>query len=308
MKKIYLSLLALIFALQLSAQTTDVCLIDIILPTQYVNFNSSIAVKIRIKNCGNQTLTSIPLTYRRLTQNLFTEIWTGNLTAGDSTDFTFQTLLNIPMGSSFYFYTYAQLPEDSNQANDTLSRLIQICSVYPAAGITGQSNIIAYETPYTYTTPSIMNATSYEWEYLPSDSVSIINNGTSATITFHSGSISGFLSVNGKNSYCSGNKYYLYLGPYTYISESNKNEFNLLQNNPNPASTNTTIKYSIPTAGIIKFEVLNILGQTVFSKTEKQQAGENSINLNLKDFRNGIYYYAIEYKGKKQFKKMMVLK
>jgi hypothetical protein len=65
----------------------------------------------------------------------------------------------------------------------------------------------------------------------------------------------------------------------------------LKQNYPNPFNSDTTISYSIPTAGKVRLELFNIPGAKVKNISEgTQNAGTYSVNLNAAGLPNGIYF------------------
>ena len=82
----------------------------------------------------------------------------------------------------------------------------------------------------------------------------------------------------------------------------------MAQNSPNPASTNTNIEYNLVTAGNVKVELINLLGEKLMLKTFIAEIGKNNFVLDVSGLPNGIYYYSMEFKGKKQFKKLVVSK
>lgn len=82
----------------------------------------------------------------------------------------------------------------------------------------------------------------------------------------------------------------------------------LEQNYPNPFSEFTTIDFSIPTAGNVRFFVVNTLGRLVYQKDEFYTEGRHSINFSYSDLSTGIYYYGIEFEGKRLMKKMIFRK
>ncbi|QOJ27959.1 MAG: T9SS type A sorting domain-containing protein [Ignavibacteriales bacterium] len=86
-------------------------------------------------------------------------------------------------------------------------------------------------------------------------------------------------------------------------------EFSLSQNYPNPFNPETSIRFAIPAAGLVKLNIYNILGQKVRSLTnEVLQAGEHTITLNAAEFSSGIYFYRAEWNGTSITRKMTLLK
>ncbi|MFZ4400323.1 MAG: T9SS type A sorting domain-containing protein [Bacteroidales bacterium] len=287
----------------------DVSITEKLLPGPYVSYNqSSTFIKIVIKNCGTLPQTSITLSYQRNNNPPVNAIWTGNLPPGDTVHFTFPNPMILPSSPSFSLCVYTNLSNDVYRHNDTICKSVALCTVFMAGTITGPTNV-SYGGTYTYTIPAILNATSYNWVYFPNTGVTIVNNGTSANITFGAGSITyGLLSVNGFNfnSNCSGIPSTLAFPDG--VGELETQKFWLGQNIPNPASDVTNIEYFLPSLGEIQFTIMNLYGQKVYSSNKKSQAGKNEIDVNVKDLSAGIYYYTIEFKGNRLVKKMVVSK
>jgi hypothetical protein len=82
----------------------------------------------------------------------------------------------------------------------------------------------------------------------------------------------------------------------------------LEQNYPNPFYDRTTIDFSIPTSGNVRFFVVNTLGQLVYQSDDFYNEGRHSINFSYSDLTTGIYYYGIEFDGKRLMKKMIFRK
>ena len=100
--------------------------------------------------------------------------------------------------------------------------------------------------------------------------------------------ISKFVVTNNK-----GNNLYLdnvNLSQSTGISKQNKNQsaFTLF---PNPAANQVVLKLDAANSGSVKIAITNALGQLVYSKTI---SGESAINIDTKDFSNGLYLVNIE--------------
>lgn len=83
----------------------------------------------------------------------------------------------------------------------------------------------------------------------------------------------------------------------------------LEQNYPNPFNPSTTIRYSIPMAGLVTVKVFNILGQVVATLVnENLEAGSYTANFNASALSSGVYLYKIESGSFTAVKKMMLLK
>jgi tetratricopeptide (TPR) repeat protein len=81
----------------------------------------------------------------------------------------------------------------------------------------------------------------------------------------------------------------------------------LFQNQPNPFSGKTTIQYKLLKAGHIKIKVFSQSGSIVKSLEFEKDAGIHSVELNLQDLSNGIYFYSLEINGVGVDTKKMVL-
>ncbi|MCX6230020.1 MAG: T9SS type A sorting domain-containing protein [Bacteroidetes bacterium] len=92
------------------------------------------------------------------------------------------------------------------------------------------------------------------------------------------------------------------------IEEFDMNKLWLGQNTPNPTNGLTCIEYNLPNAGEIKFDIINLFGQKVYSIAETEMAGKHKVNIDLNKLADGIYYYTLEFKGKRLNKKMLINK
>jgi len=89
---------------------------------------------------------------------------------------------------------------------------------------------------------------------------------------------------------------------------SNSNDLWLGQNIPNPSNGLTTINFNLPQAGEVNFNITDLLGQVVYSTQSKELAGKHKIEFNTNNLSDGVYYYSIEYNGKRLVKKMLISK
>lgn len=70
-------------------------------------------------------------------------------------------------------------------------------------------------------------------------------------------------------------------------------------NFPNPFNPNTSIYYSVPSAGNISLKVFNVLGQQVSEVNRKTALGGiHKIDFNGALLSSGVYFYRIEFSGK----------
>jgi len=86
-----------------------------------------------------------------------------------------------------------------------------------------------------------------------------------------------------------------------------KEELSVLQNIPNPFNQKTTIKYFSPNNNNVSLVVYDILGNIVYNKVYDSARGNNSINFERGNLRNGVYIYELR-NGNKIVRKRMVIK
>lgn len=92
----------------------------------------------------------------------------------------------------------------------------------------------------------------------------------------------------------------------TSITESRKVEINLGQNMPNPAANFTQVNYELNTASTVHFEVMNLVGQSVYTKVVQGKRGVNSIKVDTSEMESGVYLYSIRTGDKKMTKRLVV--
>lgn len=93
-----------------------------------------------------------------------------------------------------------------------------------------------------------------------------------------------------------------------------QNKFSLSQNYPNPFSSSTTIRYTLPLNSIVSLKVFDILGKEVASLVEKtQSAGTyeviwDGVNYKGERIKNGYYLAKFSANGRGMTQKMLFLK
>ncbi|MBK8662803.1 MAG: T9SS type A sorting domain-containing protein [Ignavibacteriales bacterium] len=85
--------------------------------------------------------------------------------------------------------------------------------------------------------------------------------------------------------------------------------YQLSQNFPNPFNPSTTIRYSIPEAGVVTVKVFNILGKEVATLVNGyHQAGSFNVSFDASNLSSGVYLYQIEAGSFKATKKLTLIK
>lgn len=86
-------------------------------------------------------------------------------------------------------------------------------------------------------------------------------------------------------------------------------EYSLFQNYPNPFNPSTTIRYAIPQAGFITLKIYNLLGREIATLvSQRQSAGEYSIQWNPIGLASGIYVYRLQSGDFEKVRKLILLK
>ena len=97
-------------------------------------------------------------------------------------------------------------------------------------------------------------------------------------------------------------------------AETVPNDFNVIQNNPNPFNPVTTLRYKLPRESFVNITIYNMLGNLVNNLvSQKQIAGYKSVQWNATNNQGqpvsaGVYFYTIQAGEFRQTKKMVLLK
>ena len=95
----------------------------------------------------------------------------------------------------------------------------------------------------------------------------------------------------------------------TNIDSSDNIEFNLLQNEPNPCFSHTSIRYSISSTAFVELKLYNAQGKLVKTLIHRNLSkGEYSIDLNTDDLAAGLYIYTLTIKNRKLSRRLIVVK
>ena len=85
--------------------------------------------------------------------------------------------------------------------------------------------------------------------------------------------------------------------------------YSLEQNYPNPFNPTTTIAYSIASAGQVRIDLYNALGQKVKTLVnEHKPAGRYQVTVDASDLSSGVYFYRIETGSFHAVKKMVLIR
>ena len=85
-------------------------------------------------------------------------------------------------------------------------------------------------------------------------------------------------------------------------------EFALFQNEPNPFSKGTMIRFEIPLDGEVHLFLTNNAGDLILEKSGYFTAGSNLFQLERSELSSsGIYYYRLEWEGNSATKKLVLI-
>lgn len=83
----------------------------------------------------------------------------------------------------------------------------------------------------------------------------------------------------------------------------------LERNYPNPVSESTTIKYTLPSSGFVSLKVYDALGNlTTTLVSEKQPTGQHTVDFNVRNLPEGMYYCSLTFENQVKSNKIFVVK
>lgn len=94
-----------------------------------------------------------------------------------------------------------------------------------------------------------------------------------------------------------------------FNGESLPEVYELSQNYPNPFNPTTTIKFQLPSSGVVTLKIYDILGREVTTLVDEfKTEGTYEANFNALSLASGVYLYRINVNDYVDVKKMMLLK
>ncbi len=319
------------FSLSLAPLAQDGGVIAIATPGNLSLVGDTVYPKVTIKNFGTAPLTSVPVKYQVSGQGVVAANWNGNLLPGSTVDFTFPTKFVVNT-TNYSICAFTAVTGDIYTQNDTTCKAV---TVNPALFDVAVTEIITPgDTAVSGTTAfvkvRIKNFGSTALTSIPvvfqrgsgtpvaeTWTGAALNTGDEVVYTFTSTftvamgsqfSLCAYTNLT-NDAYPQNNKICksVIIGSVG-IDDKDADKFWMTQNMPNPTNAITNIEFGLPTNGEVIFNLVNMIGQHVYTETTRKDAGRHQIQLNVTDFPNGVYYYAIEFKGKRLVKKMLITK
>ncbi len=168
-----------------------------------------------------------------------------------------------------------------------------------------------YTIKYALTTGGVLDSLRYDGPANEEDVAYDIALDTAGNIY-----ITGYTVPLGGSDYSSQSSDYITLkyagGHLVKKSVSGNNNpfaFRLYQNYPNPFNPSTTLKFSVPNAGLVKLAVYDVLGKEVDVLVDQYMtAGEYSVAFKGSNLASGVYFYKLTAGNFKDVKKMILKK
>ncbi len=82
----------------------------------------------------------------------------------------------------------------------------------------------------------------------------------------------------------------------------------LTGNYPNPFNSSTIIEFNTPEGGITGLTVYDVTGRVVHSEVITATKGKNSFRFEGNGLHSGVYFYVLDFGGKREYSKMILLK
>ncbi len=319
------------FKLSLAPLAKDAGVIAITTPTTTSFVGDTVYPVVTIKNFGTDPLTSIPVKYQVSGGAVVAATWTGNLLPGNTVNYTFPTRF-IVNTNSYSICSFTAVPTDVYFMNDSSCKAV---TVNPALIDVAVTQIMSPGDTATSGSVATIKVKIKNFGSTAVTSVPVVfqrgsatpvtetwtgaalNTGDEVVYTFNATytvavgsqfSLCAYTNLAG-DAYPQNNKICKTVVIGTVgIDEADADGLWLGQNVPNPSNAITNIEYNLPSEGNVVFNMVNMVGQTVYSQRIKADAGRNQLHINVSELPNGVYYYAIEFEGKRLVKKMVVNK
>ncbi|ACF13999.1 hypothetical protein Ctha_1540 [Chloroherpeton thalassium ATCC 35110] len=211
----------------------------------------------------------------------FSEFVIGDSTSGDSPLPVELTSFNGASTNAGVVLNWKTAAETDNAGFVLYRNGAEIASYQNTNALEGQGTT-SNETDYSYTDAEVFIGETYTYKL-----TSIDNSGE-----IHEYSQTFSVSVT-----------------ETVAETSKPNEYALEQNYPNPFNPSTTITFSLKQAGLVTFQVFDILGRVIHKQVLNGNAGENTpISFDARGLNSGVYFYRIQSGAFSSTKKMILLK
>ncbi|OIP02332.1 MAG: hypothetical protein AUJ98_01535 [Bacteroidetes bacterium CG2_30_33_31] len=302
--------------------STDAGIIKLISPIGYTSPGSNVNISIELKNYGTSSLTQIPINYRIDNGAVVSQNWSGTLSPGASTTFSFSSAYTAT--AAYKLEVWTSLSGDSHWYNDSAKILMAKDVGVQAVMNPKPQMIIGDSVEVKALFGNFGNDTIYSCDLaFESNSGSpiietwngILPLNTNAIFTFNHKYIINYGITNfcvktllNGDTKASNDKKCFYISGTVGMADKAEKLFAVSQNEPNPANENSKILVTLPHNGEFIFTITDIFGKIQFSQTSKGFRGDNSIQINTSNLAQGIYFYEVSFGKLQIIKKMAVIK
>jgi len=213
---------------------------------------------------------------------------------------TANTGISVTVSIPTTTFTTATLSVTAQSACGNSTPRTLTLSALPATptAITGSTSVCASATGLIYSTPVVAGVTSYTWT-VPTGA--IINSGqNTSSITVTWGTVAGSVTVKAGNI-CGINATAKTLAVTLEVcrmgeelAEEPSIEVDATSTDlrvyPNPTAGNANVVFGSEVGGKYTINVLNALGQVVYSKTATSTTGENTHAIDISELSSGLYF------------------
>ncbi|MFC1734108.1 T9SS type A sorting domain-containing protein, partial [candidate division KSB1 bacterium] len=323
------------FELTLPKIPNDGGVTAIITPTDTTTLGTNVTVQVEIHNFGADVLDTIPVSYSVNNGIPVTETWYGTLAQNATMTYTFTTTYPAPTLANYSICAFTQVPGDVYYFNDSTCKSI-VTQLPPIdAGISllvypwdttcvhkdyqvtvrirnyGLNTLTSIPLAFRFKTNSPVIET-WTGSLSPGDSTDYtFNQSYNSTLLIGNYSLCAYTQVNNDGYHLNDTSCNNIINVVCLpdgIEDNDMKSFWLGQNIPNPANGMTTIRYHIPNSGEVNFVIMNLLGETVYEEQGAVSAGIQHVEIDVTTMPSGVYYYTVEYKGKRLVKKMIISK
>jgi hypothetical protein len=308
------------FSITPPAIANDAGISAVLTPANYTVPATSNVIKVRIYNYGSQSLNSIPVSYQIDNNAVVNENWTGNLTPGNFSDYTFST----PYTSTptYKIKVKTNLIGDTHGFNDTLTVFIDkdaaLTSVLLPQNVEAIGDSTQVAIAVTNNGTDTITSLSLEYDI---NTLGLVQENWTGSLPPKNNLVyyfNKYYHVNmGINKICarvnlngdtksSNNESCKYVTGVVAVKSINKNNYYLEQNTPNPFSNNTIIRFYLPYSKAVVLNIYDIYGRLVQSADIKAYKGLNSYKFNSYNLSSGIYFYELNFDNNLLRRKMII--
>jgi pectin methylesterase-like acyl-CoA thioesterase len=320
--------------------THDITITSLNYPTNDTAIGSMVHVSVSIANLSVLPHTQFPVTLTLNNQPVITDIYTGVIQPGDTLVHQFSIPFMVP-ASSYQLCAFTDLTGDSDKQNDTICKGFGVLPAHHDVGVTaivqplpdltgnictysssapwyqfplivriqnfGQQMQIAIPIGFSFATGGPVQTDLYVGSLAANDSVDVpLYQPFLPNVGWQTVCIETLLSLDavpGNNKTC-----LQYFGVVcTSVEELPDDALLLLGMSPNPASSQTSLRFSLPADAIVNYGCMSPTGQVVLTGRYQGHTGINMVDFDLTTLDAGMYLCFIEVNKQRFIQKLIKL-